>query len=107
MSTQSAGLWRNSDFVKLWVAQTISLLGSSVSFLALPLIAVSLLNATPFQMGVFTTMSTLPALLLGLFAGVWVDRHRRRPVLIATNLGQAVLLIVISVAAVLKVLRIE
>ena len=105
MHTASAGLWRNRDFVKLWVAQTISLLGSSVSFLALPLIAVSLLNATPVQMGIFTTMSTLPALLLGLLAGVWVDRHRRRPILMATNLGQAILLIVISVAAVLHMLR--
>jgi len=79
MSTQSAGLWRNTDFVKLWSAQTISGLGSAVSFLALPLIAASLLNATSFQMGVLAAVRTLPALLLGLFAGVWVDRHRRRP----------------------------
>jgi MFS family permease len=107
MSTQSAGLWRNTDFVKLWVAQTVSLLGSHVSFLALPLIAASTLNATPVQMGVLTTVSTLPALLLGLFAGVWVDRHRRRPILIATDIGQAVLLIVVSVSAVLNVLRME
>jgi len=107
MSTQSAGLWRNTDFVKLWSAQTISGLGSAVSFLALPLIAASLLNATPFQMGVLAAVRTLPALLLGLFAGVWVDRHRRRPILIATNIGQAVLLIMVSGAAVLNVLRIE
>jgi MFS family permease len=107
MSTQSAGLWRNSDFVKLWVAQTVSLLGSHVSFLALPLIAASSLNATPVQMGVLTTVSTLPALLLGLFAGVWVDRHRRRPILIATDIGQAVLLIVLSGSVVLNVLRME
>ena len=73
MNTPSRyGLWRNADFVKLWVAQTISLLGSSVSFLALPLIAVSFLNATPVQMGVLAAVNTLPALLLGLFAGVWV-----------------------------------
>ncbi len=107
MSTQSAGLWRNSYFVKLWVAQTISLLGSAVSFLALPLIAVSFLNATPVQMGMLTAVNTLPALLLGLFAGVWLDRHHRRPILIATDIGQAVLLIVVSGAAVLHALRME
>src|SRR3954453_18414698 len=107
MDNPSAGLWRHTDFVKLWVAQTISLLGSSVSFLALPLIAVSVLNATPVQMGILAAVNTLPALMLGLFAGVWVDRHRRRPILIATNIGQAVLLIVISAAAVLHVLRME
>ena len=87
MSTQAAGVWRNINFVKLWVAQTISLLGSAVSFLALPLIAVSFLNATPVQMGVLSAVNTLPALLLGLFACVWVDRHGRRPILIATNSG--------------------
>jgi MFS family permease len=103
----STGLWRNPDFVKLWAAQTISLLGSSVSFLALPLIAVSFLHATPVQMGVLTAVNTLPGLLLGLFAGVWVDRHRRRPILIAADIGQAALLIAVSGAAVLHVLHME
>ena len=107
MRMLSAGLWRNADFLKLWIAQAISLLGSAVSFLALPLIAVSFLHATPVQMGVLTAVNTLPALLLGLFAGVWVDRHRRRPILIATDIGQAALLIVVSMAAVLHVLRME
>src|SRR5919202_1987893 len=107
MRMLSAGLWLNSGFVKLWAAQTISLLGSAVSFLALPLIAVSSLHATPVQMGVLAAVNTLPALLLGLFAGVWVDRHRRRPMLIATDIGQAMLLIVVSGAAVLHVLRME
>src|SRR5919202_1896554 len=107
MRMLSAGLWRNADFLKLWIAQAISLLGSAVSFLALPLIAVSFLHATPVQMGVLPTVNTLPALLLGLFAGVWVDRHRRRPILIATDIGQAALLIVVSMAVVLHVLRME
>ena len=96
MHKPSTSLWRDRDFLKLWAAQTISMLGSSVSFLALPLIAVNFLQATPWQMGVFTTMSTLPALLIGLFAGVWIDRYRRRPLLLATNGGQALLLILIT-----------
>ena len=107
MRIPSTGLWRNTDFVRLWLAQAISLLGSAVSFLALPLIAVSLLEATPVQMGILAAVNTLPALLLGLFAGVWVDRRRRRPILIAANIGQAVLLMVISAAAGLDALRIE
>jgi MFS family permease len=58
-------------------------------------------------MGVLAAVNTLPALLLGLFAGVWVDRHRRRPILIATDIGQAALLIMVSGTAVLHVLRME
>ncbi len=107
MTTTAANLWHNTDFRKLWAAQTISMLGSSISFLALPLIAVNFLQATPWQMGLFTTMSTLPALLIGLFAGVWIDRYRRRPLLLATNIGQGLLLVVVSAMAVAGWLRIE
>lgn len=107
MNIRLNGLWRHTDFVRLWTAQTISLLGSSVSFLALPLIAASLLHATPLQMGILNTMSTLPALLFGLFAGVWIDRHRRRPIMIVASLGQAAILSIASAAAVLHLLRVE
>ena len=107
MRFRLTGLWRHPDFVKLWTGQTISLVGSQVTFLALPLTAVLVLNATPAQMGFLTAAGALPSLLVGLFAGVWVDRRRRRPILIATDLGRAALLLLIPAAALLGVLRIE
>jgi MFS family permease len=107
MRLRFAGLWRHADFVKLWAGQTISLIGSQITFLALPLTAVLVLDATPAQMGFLTAAEAIPSLLVGLFVGVWVDRYRRRPILIAADLGRAALLLVIPVAAILGALRIE
>jgi MFS family permease len=107
MRMRFAGLWRHADFVKLWASQTISLFGSQITFLALPLTAVLVLDANPAQMGFLTAAGAIPSLLVGLFVGVWVDRYRRRPILIAADLGRAALLIFIPVAAILGVLRIE
>src|SRR5437867_8121574 len=107
MRLQFSGLWQHPDFLKLWAGQTVSLLGSSVTGLALPLAAVLVLNATPAQMGIMRAAQYLPFLLLGLFAGVWVDRLRRRPVLILADAGRALLVGSIPVAALLGVLRID
>src|SRR5262245_36478451 len=96
------GLWRSSDFVKLWVSQTVSLTGSQVSLLALPLVAVAL-GAGALQMGWLAAAQTLPMLLFGLPAGTWIDRLPRRPVLVATDLGQGLVLAAIPVAALLGV----
>jgi MFS family permease len=101
------GLWRDVSFMKLWVGQAISLFGSQITFLALPLTAVLVLDATPAQMGVLMALEALPSPLVGLFVGVWVDRYRRRPILIVADLGRAVLLGVVPVAALLGLLRIE
>jgi MFS family permease len=101
------GLWRHPDFVKLWAGQTISQFGSSISQLAIPLTAALVLNASPFQMGLLSAFEFAPFLLLSLFAGVWVDRLRRRPILIAADLGRTVLLGSIPVAALLGTLHIE
>jgi MFS family permease len=83
-------LSHDPDFVKLWVGQTISELGSWLG--ALPLLAILLLRATPAQMGVLETLLAAPAIFIGLFAGAWVDRRRRRPLLIAADLGRALTL---------------
>ena len=107
MRLRFTGLWRHADFVKLWTGQTISLFGSQITFLALPLTAVLVLNATPAQMGFLTAAWALPSLLVGLLVGVWVDHYRRRPILIAADLGRAASLITIPIAAALGVLRIE
>jgi len=101
------GLWRHSEFVKLWIGQTISQFGTQVSQLAIPLTAALVLEATPAQMGLLSALEFLPFLVLSLFAGVWVDRTRRRPILIVSDVGRAVLLGSIPLAAVLGALRIE
>ena len=101
------GVLRQSDFLKLWLGLTGSLFGMQVSGLALALTAVLLLGASASEMGVLGAARWLPYLLVGLFAGVWLDRVRRRPVLIATHVGRAALLASIPVAAVLGVLHIE
>ena len=100
-------LWRQPNFLKLWAGSTVSLFGSQITFLALPFTAVLVLHATVAQMGLLVLAETLPALLVGLFAGVWVDRLRRRPVLIAADIGRAILLGSIPGAALLGLLRIE
>ncbi len=107
MQLRLTGLWRNADFVKLWIGQTISNAGSGITGVALPLTAVLVLSATPAQMGILNALDGLAVLLIGLFAGVWVDRLRRRPVLIATDLGRALLLGSIPLAAFVHVLHIE
>ncbi|MBZ0294852.1 MAG: MFS transporter [Anaerolineae bacterium] len=101
------GLWRHADFMKLWLGQTISLFGTQVKFLALPLTAILILDATPGQMGLLSAIESLPAIFFGLFVGVWVDRRRRRPILIAADVGRMFLVLAIPVAALLGVLRIE
>jgi MFS family permease len=78
-----------------------------VTALALPLLAAFTLNATPLQMGLLTAAETIPILGLGLAAGVWVDRRRKRPLMILTDLGRAALLLLVPIAAWLGVLRIE
>jgi hypothetical protein len=66
-------LWRHPNFIKLWAGQTVSLFGSQISLLAIPLTAVLVLNATPLQMGILTAIEAVPYLLFGLVTGVWVE----------------------------------
>ncbi len=98
---------RNPDFTKLWIGQSISLIGSQVTMLALPIAAAVTLNATPLQMGVLSAVGSAPALLFGLLAGVWVDRNKRRPILIGADLGRALVLGIIPVSALLGMLKVE
>jgi MFS family permease len=100
-------LGRDGEFLKYWTASAISDVGSQITALALPLIAALTLAATPWQMGVLTAAGTAPILVVGLFAGVLVDRLRRRPVLIAADVGRAALLLTIPLATLLGALRIE
>jgi MFS family permease len=101
------GLWRHADFRRLWAAQSASLFGSEITTLALPLMAVLALDASPVQMGLLAAAGTAPFLLCSLPAGVWVDRRRRRPVLIAADVARAGLLLSIPLMAWRGILRIE
>jgi MFS family permease len=106
MQQKLTGLWKNSDFAKLWLGQTVSHFGSGITGIALPLTAVLILAATPVQMGILGALDGVSILVIGLLAGVWVDRVRRRPLLIATDLGRAFILSTIPLAALLGVLGI-
>lgn len=99
-------LWRDPDFMRFWSAETVSLLGSQISLVAIPLLAVTSLGATPFDMGVLNAAESAPFLLVTLVAGVWVDRRRRRPLLIGTNIGRAVLFGLVPLAMVLNIMNI-
>jgi MFS family permease len=89
------------------MGQTISQFGSYIGGTALAFTAVLFLKATPFQMALLGIAELLPKFLTGLIAGVWVDRLRRRPLLIAADVGRAVLLLTIPLAAFFSVLRME
>ncbi len=107
MKNVNGRLWRNSDFLKLWSAETISAFGDTISDVALPLVAIITLGAGAREMGILKALDNAPVLLFGLFVGVWVDRVRRRPLMIATQLGRGILLATVPVAAGAGILRIE
>jgi MFS family permease len=98
------GLWRHGDFLKLWSAETISQFGTQVSLLAIPFVAVVVLDASAFEVAALTTVEFLPFILFTLPAGVWVDRLPRRPILIVGDFGRAALLATVPIAYVADVL---
>lgn len=93
--------------MKLWTGQTVSELGSVVTRTAVPLVALLVLHAGPFEMALIVVAASLAVLLVGFLAGAWVDRVRRRPVLISTDVLRAILLFSIPAAYFAGVLRIE
>ncbi len=101
------GLLRNRDFVRLWAAATISVFGSLVTRTALPFTAILWLGADASEIALLRAAEILPAVVLALVAGVWADRLRRRPTLIAADLARAALLCTVPAAAWLGALRLE
>ncbi len=91
------GLLRHPNFLKLWTAETVSVFGSQISALAIPVVAVTLLHVSAFEIALLGTIEFLPFMLFTLPAGAWVDRLRRRPIMIAGDIGRAVALISIPV----------
>jgi MFS family permease len=94
----TGGLWRHPDFVRLWSAETVSQFGTQFTLLALPLVAIDVLHVSAFEVAALTTVEFLPFLLVSLPAGVWVDRLRRRPILVVGDLSRALLLVSVPVA---------
>jgi MFS family permease len=98
----SGGLSR--EFVKFWLGQSVSLLGNQFTQLALPIAAAVTLHATALDMGILGALRFAPALLIGLPAGVWVDRNRRKPLLFWSQCLSAAALATIPLAALMHVL---
>lgn len=98
MTVARPSVFRRPDYVRLWSAATVSLLGTQVSQVAMPVIAVLVLRATPFEVALLGTFEFLPFMLFTLPAGVWVDRLPRRLILVAGDFGRAVALMTIPIA---------
>lgn len=100
------GLWAHADFMRLWGAQSISIFGVYIKMIALPLLAALTLDASAFEMGLLTAAGSAPYLVIGLIVGVWVDRLRKLPLLIAADIGRAICLLAVPAAALLDLLSI-
>lgn len=92
------GLWRHQDFRNLWAGQTTSMLASSITAVAIPIIASISLSASVVEMGFLSATAYLPYLLASLFIGVWLDRSQKRPIIIGADLFRAAALLVIPIA---------
>src|SRR5207237_2698790 len=100
-------LWRHADFLKLWTGETVSVFGSQVTLLAVPTVAILILHAGPFQVGLLSALEFLAFPTLGLVAGVYADRLRRRPIMILCDIGRLLALGSIPVAFLLDALTLE
>ena len=95
----SRSLCRHADFMKLWTGETISLFGTRIGSAAMSFAAVITLRATPFQMGLLSAAGYLPSVVFSLVTGAWVDRLRRRPIMILSDLGRTAVLATVPLAA--------
>lgn len=102
----TGSLFRHRDFRRLWLGESVSAVGSQITLLALPLLAVLVLDASPLDLGLLTAAGLAPWVLFALFVGVWIDRLRHlRPLLIATDLGRAALIASIPLVALFGAVR--
>ncbi|PZF63020.1 MFS transporter [Curtobacterium sp. MCBD17_013] len=105
-AAEPATVWRNAPFLRLWSGESASAVGSELAVLAIPTLAVTVLAASTFEIGVLTALETVAFLVIGLPAGAWVDRMRKRRVMLAADLTRALLLATIPVAWLLGALTI-
>jgi len=93
------GLWRNPAFLRFWAADTVSVFGSLITRIALPFTAILMLNASAFEISLLVLADLVPSCVVGLPVGVWVDRVRRLPLMIASDVMRAAVLVSIPIAA--------
>jgi MFS family permease len=105
-SLRFGGLWRDREFLKLWSGESVSQMGAQITQLALPLAAVYQFEASSTQLGLLNAASFAPFLGATLFIGVWVDRRRRLPLMIWSNIGRGLLVGSVPLCAALDVLSI-
>ncbi len=101
------GLWRLPDFRRLWLSLTVTSFGAQITNLALPLTAALMLRATPLQMGILVALEALPFALISLHTGVLLDRVRKLPVVIASDVSRGIALLAIPLCAWRGVLTVE
>ena len=104
VAASAGGVLGNRDFVKLWTGESVSLVGTQITQLALPLVAILTLHASVFQVGLLNASRYAPVVVFSLFAGVWLDRRRRRPVLVGADLACAAFIGLVPLCSVLGVL---
>lgn len=92
LAAPARSLWHHPDFLKFWAGETLSLYGAQITLLALPLTAVLVFDATPAEVGLLRFLQLIPYLAFALLFGVWIDRTRRRPVMIGANALRMVLI---------------
>ena len=98
MRLKRTGLWRHPDFLRLWTGETVSVFGNMVGGSALAFTAVLVLHANALEIGLIGAVHLVPDVFLGLFAGVWVDRLRKRPLMIIADVGRFAGLVTIPIA---------
>jgi MFS family permease len=103
---EQRSLWYNRDFMFLWAGESASMIGSSVTYVAFPLVAALYLHASAWQMGLIATAAGLPSLVFGLFIGALVDRLPQRALMLVADLGRMLLTASIPIAALLHILSI-
>src|SRR5438034_6843490 len=98
MTAPEASIWRSGAFVRLWAATSVSYFGSFITRTALPLAAILVLGAGPLEISALRGLELVAGLLVGLMVGAWVDRLRRKPIMVVAHLGRAAILGSIPVA---------
>ena len=103
----SGVLWKHADFMRLWAAQTVSSFGARIAREGLALASVLTIDAKPFQLGILAALVMGPSMLVGFFAGGFVDRSRKRAIMIFADLLRAVILLSVPLAAWFRLLTME
>ena len=107
MAARSRPRWLTRDFLLFWVGDTVSEFGLQVTQLALPLTAILTLHATPAWVGLVTACATVPVLVVSPLAGLWVDRHRSRPLMLVAHAARAAVLAAVPLLAWASVLTLS